>query len=83
SGDSTGLAFQLTTLLRISNRRKKAPAFLLRLQIWQGWRDSNSQHADLEFYKTKHKNSMLEQFKNQSTRISVYFGILFSYNSIS
>ncbi|MEZ8154556.1 hypothetical protein ACED23_26240, partial [Vibrio splendidus] len=43
-----------------------------------GWRDSNSQHADLEFYKTKHKNSMLEQFKNQSTRISVYFCILFT-----
>ena len=27
---------------------KKAPAFLLEPYVWQGWRDSNSQHADLE-----------------------------------
>ncbi len=27
---------------------KKARVFRLRPLIWQGWRDSNSQHADLE-----------------------------------
>ena len=27
---------------------KKASVFRLRLSKWQGWRDSNSQHADLE-----------------------------------
>nr|ADI17035.1 hypothetical protein [uncultured Vibrionales bacterium HF0010_22E23] len=29
-------------------KMQKAPAFLLRLEMWQGWRDSNPQHADLE-----------------------------------
>ncbi|CAK1985676.1 hypothetical protein VCRA2113O212_290035 [Vibrio crassostreae] len=45
--------------------------------IWQGWRDSNSQHADLEFYKTNNKNRTLDLTKNGSTSISAYFCILF------
>ncbi len=31
-----------------SGESKKALAFLLEPLMWQGWRDSNSQHADLE-----------------------------------
>ncbi|CAK2054494.1 hypothetical protein VCRA2114O232_340036 [Vibrio crassostreae] len=44
--------------------------------IWQGWRDSNSQHADLEFYKTSYKNRTLRESKKTSNsyfRIFRYF----------
>ena len=39
---------KLTTRAIPVIRIKKAPAFPLEPYIWQGWRDSNSQHADLE-----------------------------------
>ncbi|CAK1956002.1 hypothetical protein VCRA2113O324_270035 [Vibrio crassostreae] len=48
--------------------------------IWQGWRDSNSQHADLEFYKTNIKIIVLIKGLSLDTGISAYYCILSKSN---